>query len=137
MILVTGATGNLGKAVVTQLLKKTAASNIAILARDAHKTIDLKKVGVEIRISDFDNPSSLLKALKGIDQVLLISGTDPINRFLQHKNVVDAALKNGIKRIDGNNGKLQYIITTHSSHIVAESDFNDIKYLKKNLFFIF
>ena len=99
MILVTGATGNLGKAVVTQLLKKTAASNIAILARDAHKTIDLKKVGVEIRISDFDNPSSLLKALKGIDQVLLISGTDPINRFLQHKNVVDAALKNGIKRI--------------------------------------
>ncbi|MCG3660889.1 ATP-dependent nuclease [Aliarcobacter butzleri] len=48
-------------------------------------------------------------------------------------NNIKKLLKNGIKRIDGNNGKLQYIITTHSSHIVAESDFNDIKYLKKNL----
>ena len=99
MILVTGSTGNLGKAVVTQLLKKTTASNIAVLARDVNKTIDFKKAGVEVRVGDFDNPSSLLKALNGIDQVLLISGTDPVNRFLQHKNVVDAALKNGIKRI--------------------------------------
>jgi predicted ATP-dependent endonuclease of OLD family len=40
-------------------------------------------------------------------------------------------LKESIQREDGEKRKLQYIITTHSSHIVADSDFNDIKYLKK------
>jgi predicted ATP-dependent endonuclease of OLD family len=39
-------------------------------------------------------------------------------------------LGEGIKRDDGINRPLQYIITTHSSHIVADSDFDDIKYLK-------
>ena len=41
-------------------------------------------------------------------------------------------LREGIKREDGECRKLQYIITTHSSHIVADSDFDDVKYLKKN-----
>ncbi len=56
--------------------------------------------------------------------------THPQMQYVFIKNIKDL-LKDGIKREDGENRKLQYIISTHSSHIVAESDFNDIKYLKK------
>lgn len=56
--------------------------------------------------------------------------THPQMQYIFIKNI-KSLLKNGIIRQDGNNRELQYIITTHSSHIVSESDFNDIKYLKK------
>jgi predicted ATP-dependent endonuclease of OLD family len=46
-------------------------------------------------------------------------------------NNIKAVLDDGVKREDGLNRELQYIVSTHSSHIVSESDFNDIKYLKK------
>ena len=46
-------------------------------------------------------------------------------------NNIKNLLKDGIKREDGDNRELQYVISTHSSHIVAESEFDDIKYLKK------
>ena len=46
-------------------------------------------------------------------------------------NNIKTLLKKGIEREDGNNRELQYIISTHSSHIVSESNFDDIKYLKK------
>lgn len=46
-------------------------------------------------------------------------------------NNIKELLKEGIKREDGKNRVLQYIVSTHSSHIVSESDFNDIRYLKR------
>ena len=97
MILITGATGHLGKAVVNQLLTKTAASNIAILARDLNKALEYKTKGIEVRIGDFDNPDSLNIAMKGIETVLLVSGSDPVNRLQQHKNVIKAAKKAKVK----------------------------------------
>lgn len=56
--------------------------------------------------------------------------THPQMQYVFIKNI-KKLLKDGIQRTDGENRNLQYIISTHSSHIVAESDFNDIKYLKK------
>lgn len=56
--------------------------------------------------------------------------THPQMQYIFIKNI-KSLLKDGIKREDRNNRELQYIITTHSSHIVSESDFDDIKYLKK------
>jgi predicted ATP-dependent endonuclease of OLD family len=56
--------------------------------------------------------------------------THPQMQYVFIKNIKNL-LKEGIVREDGNNRKLQTIITTHSSHIVSESDFKDIKYLKK------
>ena len=56
--------------------------------------------------------------------------THPQMQYIFIKNI-KTKKKNGIVRQDGNNRELQYIITTHSSHIVSESDFDDIKYLKK------
>lgn len=56
--------------------------------------------------------------------------THPQMQHIFIKNI-KSLLQDGIIREDGNNRELQYIISTHSSHIVSESDFDDIKYLKK------
>lgn len=57
--------------------------------------------------------------------------THPQMQYVFIKNI-KTLLKEGILRADGVHRELQYIISTHSSHIVADSDFNDIKYLKKD-----
>ncbi|OSZ80203.1 hypothetical protein CAP36_02830 [Chitinophagaceae bacterium IBVUCB2] len=56
--------------------------------------------------------------------------THPQMQYIFIKNI-KKLLAEGVTRKDGIKRKLQYIISTHSSHIVADSDFNDIKYLKK------
>ena len=98
MILVTGATGHLGSATVSHLLKNTAAANIAAFARDENKADHLRDKGIEVRIGTYDDISSLDLAMQGIEKLLLISGNGP-NRLQQHKNVVAAAKKAGIKHI--------------------------------------
>ena len=57
--------------------------------------------------------------------------THPQMQYVFIKNI-KKLLKDGIQRADGEKRSLQYIISTHSSHIVADSDFDDIKYLKKD-----
>ncbi len=98
MFLVTGATGHLGSAVVSQLLKNTAASNIVAFARDENKTKQLREKGVEVRLGTYDDILSLDLAMQGIEKLLLISGNGP-TRLQQHKNVVSAAKNAGIKHI--------------------------------------
>lgn len=56
--------------------------------------------------------------------------THPQMQYVFIKNI-KKLLKEGVQREDGEKRKLQYIVSTHSSHIVADSDFDDIKYLKK------
>ena len=92
----TGATGQLGTAVVQNLLKKTSAQQIAIFVRDGSKASDLKERSVDTRIGNYADTASLDKAMQGIEKVLLIAGTDEDNRLQQHQNVVDAAKKAGV-----------------------------------------
>ncbi|WP_225000289.1 SDR family oxidoreductase [Cesiribacter sp. SM1] len=100
MILVTGATGHFGNAVIEFLLKKgVPASNISALARDSAKAEALKAKGVTIKIGDYDNYSALMQAFKGVDQLLLVSGSDLEKRGKQHENVVKAAVEAGVKHI--------------------------------------
>ena len=99
MILVTGATGPLGKAVVESLLKKTPASNITALVRDPAKSEALKEQGVDIRQGDYNNYDSLVKAFTGIDKLYFVSGNDIPNRSTQQANVVRAAKQAGVKHI--------------------------------------
>jgi NAD(P)H dehydrogenase (quinone) len=99
MILVTGATGQLGTAVVQNLLEKTSANLIAALVRDETKASALKEKGVDIRVGSYDDTASLDKAMQGIERVLLIAGTDEDKRLQQHQNVVDAAKKVGVQCI--------------------------------------
>jgi NAD(P)H dehydrogenase (quinone) len=99
MILVTGATGQLGTAVIKNLLKKTSANEIAALVRDESKAAALKEQGVDIRVGSYDDTVSLDKSMQGIEKVLLIAGTDEDNRLRQHQNVVNAAKKAGVQCI--------------------------------------
>lgn len=98
MILVTGATGHLGTAAVEHLLKKTNADNIIALARSEEKAKALRDKGVAVRIGNFDDITSLDNAMQGIEKVLLISTIDQ-NRLQQHKNVVDAASRAGVRHV--------------------------------------
>ena len=87
---------------------------------------------IEIKIQEFKKS----KEEKPSDINLLFieepeAHTHPQMQYVFIKNIKNL-LKDGIKRDDGENRKLQYVITTHSSHIVADSDFNDIKYLINN-----
>ena len=99
MILVTGATGNLGKATVEFLVKKIPANQIAVLVRDASKAADFKNLGVDIRIGNYLDKDSLVKAFQGVEKVLLISSSDLDNRLGQQKRAVDAAKEAGVKHI--------------------------------------
>lgn len=56
--------------------------------------------------------------------------THPQMQYVFIKNI-KSILNEGIIREDGDNRELQTVITTHSSHILAESNFDDVKYLKK------
>src|SRR5580698_1240790 len=98
-ILVTAATGSLGMAVIKNLLTKASAKNIYALARSEEKAAPLKKLGVTVRIGDYDDYGSLLKAFKGIDTLYMVSNTDVSKRIIQQDNVVEAALEAGITRI--------------------------------------
>jgi NAD(P)H dehydrogenase (quinone) len=98
-ILVTGATGPLGGAVVKALLNKTAAANISILARSEEKAAALKAQGVKVNIGDYNDYASLVAAFKGVDKVYLVSGNDIPNRIPQHENVINAAKEAAVKHV--------------------------------------
>lgn len=99
-ILITGATGNFGKATIDFLLKKgVTANSISALVRDETKATDLKAKGINIKIGEYDNYESLVAAFSGIDKLLLVSGSDIVNRGKQQENVVKAAKEAGVKHI--------------------------------------
>jgi len=99
MILVTGATGQLGKATIDFLLKKIGANQIAALARDPKKAEELKQRGIDVRIGDYKDYALLVKAFKGIEKLLLISSNDLVDRTSQHLNAVRAAKETGVKHV--------------------------------------
>ena len=143
MILVTGATGNLGKATVEFLVKKIPAGNIAVLVRDENKAKDLKTLGVNVRIGDYHDKDSLVKAFRGIEKVLLISSNDFNDRLGQQKKAVDAAKEAGVKHIlytgvsmrNFENSALQQIMGDHfdtEKHIL-DSGLN-YTFLRDNLY---
>jgi NAD(P)H dehydrogenase (quinone) len=99
MILITGATGHLGTAVIHHLLTTVPAGQIVALVRDDSKAEKLQKQGVSIRVGDYHNPSSLAEAFKGIEKAVLISSNDFNDRLSQHKRVIDAASDAGVKHL--------------------------------------
>lgn len=96
MIVVTGASGQLGRLVLAGLLETVPADQVVAAARTPDKVRDL---GVEVREADYDRPETLDAALAGADRVLLISGSEPGRRVPQHTAVVDAAKRAGAEHI--------------------------------------
>jgi NAD(P)H dehydrogenase (quinone) len=98
-ILVTGATGHLGSAVIETLLKHIPSNQISIITRNEEKRAAFQSKGFNAHLGNYDDVATLEKAMKGVDTVLLISAGDQGDRMQEHKNVVDAAKKMGVKCI--------------------------------------
>ena len=97
MIVVTGATGQLGRLVIAALLKKVPAAEIVAAVRNPEKAKDLSESGIQVRYADYSQPASWDDALKGADKVLLISSSEVGQRVNQHRSVIDAAKRCGVK----------------------------------------
>ncbi|MFH9294273.1 NmrA family NAD(P)-binding protein [Streptomyces sp. NPDC017520] len=98
-IVVTGATGALGRLVVDALLAEVPAREVVAVVRDKEKAAALAARGVELRIADYDHPESLAGVFRSGDRVLLISGSEVGKRVPQHAAVVDAAKVAGVAQL--------------------------------------
>ncbi|RYZ41149.1 MAG: NAD-dependent epimerase/dehydratase family protein [Myxococcaceae bacterium] len=102
MIVVTGATGQLGRLIVEKLVARVPADRVAVSVRDVQKAQELVALGVRVRRGDFTDPKSLEHAFEGASQVLIVSsnasayGGDPL---AQHRSAIDAARTAGARRI--------------------------------------
>lgn len=97
MIVITGATGQLGRLVIAELLKKTPASNIVAAVRNPDKAKDLADLGIQVRYADYNQPASWDTALTGASKLLLISSSEIGQRFAQHRTVIDAAKRANVQ----------------------------------------
>ncbi|WP_409421918.1 SDR family oxidoreductase [Pseudaeromonas sp. ZJS20] len=99
MIVVTGASGQLGRLVVEFLLQRLPAGQIVAAVRNPKKVADLAARGVQVRQADYTDPASLRRAFAGADKVLLISGNEIGQRVPQHAAVIEAAQAAGVTRL--------------------------------------
>ncbi len=96
-IAVTSASGQLGSSIAKQLINEIGQDNVIGIARTPEKATHL---GIEIRKGDYNRRPELDLALKDIYAVLLVSGMDePQKRIQQHRNLIEAAKINGVKKI--------------------------------------
>ncbi|MEU5366948.1 SDR family oxidoreductase [Streptomyces sp. NPDC005925] len=96
-IVVTGATGKLGRLVVSQLLEKVPAGQITAVVRDRARAAGLADRGVRLAVADYNAPETFDGLFAPGDKVLLISGNEfDKDRVGQHKAVLDAAKAAGV-----------------------------------------
>ncbi|XDA97967.1 NAD(P)H-binding protein [Sulfitobacter sp. LCG007] len=102
MLIVTGATGQLGRRVVDHLGSLVPARHIGISTRDPAQASDLAEAGIRVRHGDFKDRASLRHAWEGADRILLVSsnaaarGGDPL---AEHRVARDVASELGVARL--------------------------------------
>jgi NAD(P)H dehydrogenase (quinone) len=102
MIIVTGATGKLGHAIVENLASRVPAGGVGASCRDPAKATDLVARGVRVRRGDFADPESLGEAFEGATQLLMVSSNVRAqggDTLAQHRNAIAAARAAGVQRI--------------------------------------
>jgi NAD(P)H dehydrogenase (quinone) len=94
---VSGASGQLGRAVVSELLQRAAGHEVVAITRTP-KTVSGPAEG---RFGDYDRPESLVEAYAGLDRLLIITtlAPEPGKRGAQNVAAIDAAVKAGVKHI--------------------------------------
>ena len=97
MIVVTGASGQLGRLVIHSLLKRVPASQIVAAVRNPASVADLAQLGVQVRQADYTQPDSLISAFAGAQKLLLISSSEVGQRVAQHAAVISAAKQAGVE----------------------------------------
>jgi NAD(P)H dehydrogenase (quinone) len=99
-IVVTGATGHLGRLVVEHLLADgVPADQVVATGRRTERLADLAERGVRVAAVDYAAPETLDAALAGADTVLLVSSSEVGQRVAQHTAVIDAAVRAGVGRL--------------------------------------
>lgn len=98
-LFITGSTGELGRLVVSELLKRVPASSIVAGVRSVDHDVarQIAAEGIELRIADYSRPDTLLTAFTGIDRLLLISSSADHDRVGQHRNVIEAAKASDVR----------------------------------------
>ncbi|MEU1489295.1 NAD(P)H-binding protein [Streptomyces sp. NPDC005776] len=100
MIIVTGATGQLGRRIVESLLVRVPADQVGVSVRDPRKAQAFADQGVRVRRGSFDEPGGLAHAFEGASQVLIVSvdrmGEEAVRL---HRTAIDAAVASGARRI--------------------------------------
>jgi NAD(P)H dehydrogenase (quinone) len=99
MIAITGATGQLGRLVIDTLLQKLPAAEIIAIARNPAKAQAIAARGVQVRQADYTQPATLDAALKGASKLLFISSSEIGQRIPQHRAVIEAAQRAGVKLV--------------------------------------
>lgn len=98
-ILVTAASGQLGRLVVDRLAATIPAAQIVAAARNPTALESFTARGIEGRVADYGKPDALDAAFAGIDRLLLISSNELGQRFAQHRNAIEAAKRAGVKLV--------------------------------------
>ncbi|MDQ0870672.1 NAD(P)H dehydrogenase (quinone) [Arthrobacter sp. V1I9] len=99
-IVITGATGQLGRHVVEALLERNVpAGDIVAAGRTVEKIADFAERGIQVRSMDYADAASVAAALKGATKVLLISGSEVGQRVQQHRTVIEAAKAEGVELV--------------------------------------
>lgn len=97
-IVITGATGQLGRHAVEALLERNVpAADIVAAGRSVEKLADFAQRGVRVKAMDYADAQSVAAALKGASKVLLISGSEVGQRVEQHRTVIEAAKAEGVE----------------------------------------
>ncbi|MER6808737.1 SDR family oxidoreductase [Spirillospora sp. NPDC000708] len=127
-IVVTGATGRLGRLTVEALLRRgIPAADVIATGRDISGIKDLADRGVTARRADFADTDSLAEAFAGADRLLLISASVPVDeRVANHRRVIDAAVAAGVSL-------MAYTSTTHAdtaATIIGATHGETEKYLR-------
>lgn len=98
-IVITGATGKLGRHVLEVLLERSVpAEEIVATGRSLEKLEDFAAQGVRVTAMDYDDPASVVAALAGASKVLLIASSEVgKDRPGQHRTVIEAAKAEGVE----------------------------------------
>ena len=96
LLMVTGASGQLGRLVVAHLKTLVPAARIVALVRKPELKAAYEAEGIAARLGDYDDPDSLTAAFDGIDRLLLISSSTVGERARQHGNAIAAAKAAGV-----------------------------------------
>ena len=121
MLMITGATGHLGSAVLDHLLRSLPASSLAALARTPEKLTRFAERGVSVRQGDYKDPASLRAAFADVDLLFFVSSGDVAGRTEQHHNVVAAAVAAGVKHVIYTSFQRKNDSPSSPIHFISES----------------
>lgn len=98
-LVITGASGNFGRATVDGLLERLPPEELILVTRDPAKLAGYAARGCRVRRGDYDDPASMAEAFAGGTKMLLMSASKVGSRIPQHRRAIDAAVAAGVRHI--------------------------------------